>query len=121
MINDIKEQVKAVIKYSQDIEEPKVDGLIEEWAEAKKEFIDVFGGFKGVYGLNEPNGADGDEVFEVKSRVFKASGDVNNKAQIVLGESLLCFFVACLHGEYRLLLIVAAKRRRENVTSADVE
>lgn len=59
MINDIKEQVKAVIKYSQNIEEPKVDGLIEEWAEAKKRFIDAFGGFiytfpkKVSFNLNE--------------------------------------------------------------------
>ena len=45
MVNEIKEQVKAVIQYSQDIEDPEVDGLIEEWAEAKKEFIKVFGGF----------------------------------------------------------------------------
>ena len=40
----IKEQVKKVITYSQNIEEPKVDWLINSWFKAKADFITMFGG-----------------------------------------------------------------------------
>jgi hypothetical protein len=44
MYEDIKEQFKEVIRYSQDIEDPKVDYLFREWEYNKKKFIDLFGG-----------------------------------------------------------------------------
>ena len=40
----IKEQVKKVITYSQNIEEPKVDWLINSWFKAKANFITMFSG-----------------------------------------------------------------------------
>lgn len=40
----IKKQFKKVISYSQDIENPQVDSLFEQWYKAKKPFIDNFGG-----------------------------------------------------------------------------
>ena len=40
----IKEQVKKVITYSQNIEEPKVDWLINSWFKAKADFITMFSG-----------------------------------------------------------------------------
>ena len=40
----IKEEVKAVIRYSQDFStEPKVDNLIEQWAKAKESFFNMMG------------------------------------------------------------------------------
>ena len=41
MINreTIKQQVSAVLGYSQDIPEPHVDELIDNWQEAKRDFI----------------------------------------------------------------------------------
>lgn len=41
----IKQQVYDVIKYSQGIENPQVDELIEKWYKAKEKFISVFGGY----------------------------------------------------------------------------
>ena len=44
MYEDIKEQFKAVIRYSQGIEEPKIDYIFREWEENKKRFLYLFGG-----------------------------------------------------------------------------
>ena len=43
-MNIIKDQVRRVISYSQDIPDPKTDELIDQWYEAKKKFIKIFGG-----------------------------------------------------------------------------
>ena len=43
-LNIIKEQVAKVITYSQNIEEPKVNWLIDNWFKAKSNFITMFGG-----------------------------------------------------------------------------
>ena len=43
-LNIIKEQVAKVITYSQNIEEPKVNWLIDNWFKAKSNFIKMFGG-----------------------------------------------------------------------------
>lgn len=43
-IDNIKKQFKEVIAFSQDIENPKVDELFEEWLEAKRDFIEAMGG-----------------------------------------------------------------------------
>lgn len=47
-IDLIKEQVKSVISYSQNINDPKVDELIDRWLEAKRDFIECFDG-KFIY------------------------------------------------------------------------
>jgi hypothetical protein len=44
MYEDIKEQFKAVISYSQNIPDPKVDYLFREWESNKARFIKRFGG-----------------------------------------------------------------------------
>ncbi len=43
-INLIKEQVRKVIRYSQGIDDPKVDSLIDNWLIAKEDFIHYFKG-----------------------------------------------------------------------------
>ncbi len=52
MYEDIKEQFKSVISYSQDIPNPKIDLLFKEWEENKKRFINRFGGL--IYEWPEP-------------------------------------------------------------------
>ena len=37
MIDEIKQQVREVIRYSQGIENPQIDKLIEDWREAKRD------------------------------------------------------------------------------------
>lgn len=44
MLKTIKQQVYDVIQYSQNIPDPQVDDLIDKWLEAKRDFIEVFGG-----------------------------------------------------------------------------
>ena len=44
MLKTIKEQVSKVIQYSQHIPEPQVDELIDRWFEAKRDFMEAFGG-----------------------------------------------------------------------------
>lgn len=43
-IEEIKEQFKRVIEYSQGIPDPKVDHLFSQWEVSKKKFIERFGG-----------------------------------------------------------------------------
>lgn len=44
MYEDIREQFKSVIRYSQNIPEPKIDYLFREWEYQKERFIKRFGG-----------------------------------------------------------------------------
>ena len=41
---DIQEQFNKVISYSQGIPDPQTDKLFEDWMEAKRDFIEAFGG-----------------------------------------------------------------------------
>lgn len=52
MYDEIKEQFREVIAFSQGIPDPKVDILFEHWAEAKEKFIKRFGGL--IYEWPEP-------------------------------------------------------------------
>ena len=52
MYEDIKEQFKSVISYSQNIPDPKVDVLFREWETNKEKFINRFGGL--IYEWSEP-------------------------------------------------------------------
>lgn len=52
-IENIKEQFKEVIKYSQGVPNPKVDELFDEWREAKRDFIEAMGG-KLIYEYPTP-------------------------------------------------------------------
>ena len=44
MLKTIKEQVRRVVQYSQNIPDPQVDELIDKWFDAKRDFMEVFGG-----------------------------------------------------------------------------
>ncbi len=52
MYEDIREQFKSVISYSQNIPDPKVDVLFREWETNKEKFIKRFGGL--IYEWSEP-------------------------------------------------------------------
>lgn len=43
-INKIKEDFRKIIKYSQKIENPKLDELFDNWFKAKNDFIEIFNG-----------------------------------------------------------------------------
>lgn len=49
----IKEQFDKVIRYSQNIKEPKTEKLFEIWAKQKNRFIELFGN-KCIYEFPEP-------------------------------------------------------------------
>ena len=51
-LNEIKSNVKEVISYSQGIENPLIDELIDNWYQAKKDIIALFGG-KLIYTFPE--------------------------------------------------------------------
>ncbi len=52
MFADIKRQFAEVISHSQGIQNPELDELFDQWATAKKKFIDRFGGL--TYEWSEP-------------------------------------------------------------------
>ena len=64
-LNEIKSNVKEVISYSQGIENPLVDELIDNWYQAKKNIIALFGG-KLIYTFPEK------VVFHLDEREKKA-------------------------------------------------
>jgi hypothetical protein len=64
-LNEIKSSVKDVVSYSQGIENPKVDELIDNWYQAKKDIIALFGG-KLIYTFPEK------VVFHLDEREKKA-------------------------------------------------
>ena len=64
-LNEIKSNVKEVISYSQGIENPLVDELIDNWYQAKKDIIALFGG-KLIYTFPEK------VVFHLDEREKKA-------------------------------------------------
>ena len=43
MFEDIKEQVREVIRYSQGIDEPLLDNLFDDWYDGKSDFINAIG------------------------------------------------------------------------------
>ena len=47
-MQELKEQIIKVIEYSQGFTEPKVDELLENWMNAKRDFIECFNG-KMIY------------------------------------------------------------------------
>ena len=44
VLKTIKEQVRRVVQYSQNIPDPQVDELIDKWFDAKRDFMEVFDG-----------------------------------------------------------------------------
>ena len=48
MLKEIKEQVIKVVEYSQDFSDAQVDELLNNWLDAKRDFIEIFGG-KPIY------------------------------------------------------------------------
>lgn len=71
MFEDLKEQFRSVIEYSQNIPTPQVDELFERWAEAKRDFIEAFGGKLIVEMPNEMAFSIGDSEKEIKVRDFQ--------------------------------------------------
>ena len=49
--------------------------------------LDVLGRLIGAHRLDQPDGADGDQVLDVDARVLKPAGDVHHQAQVVLDEA----------------------------------
>ncbi len=62
---EIKEKFSEVIRFSQGINEPKIDELFNRWEKAKKKFIDRFGGL--VYEWSEPVEFTLDDAEKLKS------------------------------------------------------
>ena len=50
--------------------------------------LDVFGGFKGIHGLDKPDGADGDHVLDARRRCLKLFGNVHDQPQVVGDEQV---------------------------------
>ena len=75
MYSTIKEQFSQVIQYSQNIPEPELDGLFDDWAKAKAKFIKRFGGL--IYEWPEPIEFQLDDV-ERKRRATEFADDVFN-------------------------------------------
>ena len=52
-MTELKTQVSKVISYSQGIENPQVDGLLDQWYKAKKDIIDNWFNGKLIFETGE--------------------------------------------------------------------
>ena len=77
MLKTIKGQVRRVIQYSQDIPDPQVDELIDNWLRAKCHFMDLFGG-KIIWEYPLPYTFTLDEV-EKECRIEEFINYINDK------------------------------------------
>lgn len=75
MYEDIREQFKSVIRYSQNIQDPQVDYLFREWEVRKKRFIERFGGL--IYEWPEPIEFTLDET-QKKARAMEFANAVSS-------------------------------------------
>ncbi len=74
----------------------------------------------GVDGLDEADGADGDQVLDVDARVLEASGDIDHQPEVPLDEDLPGVLVSGVQAGQDLGLLLPAQGRREGVAAADV-
>lgn len=96
MFEDLKEQFRSVIEYSQNIPTPQVDELFERWAEAKRDFIEAFGGRLIIEMPNEIAFSIGDHEKEVRVRDFQCL--IENKYR---NYALSEFIDAMIEGFYK--------------------
>ena len=82
--------------------------------------LDVLVGPKGVDGLDEADGADGDQVLDVDAGVLKPAGDVHHQPQVSLDEGLTGQQLPSLQAGDPLRLLLPGQRRRQRVAAADV-
>ena len=82
--------------------------------------LDVLVGPKGVDGLDEADGADGDQVLDVDAGVLKAAGNVHHQPQIPLDEGLPHRQLASVQPGQQRRLLVPGQRRRQGVAAADI-
>ena len=111
-LEEIKEQVKSVIQYSQGIEDPKVDKLIDDWYKAKEDFISMMGN-KFIYEfpdtftftLNDSIKKDKLEEFADQCGYRYGNYDLSN----FIKDMSLDFFTNTTSKEYRYNDIVIPK------------
>ena len=82
--------------------------------------FDFFAGIEGVDRLDQTDGADAYQVFDIYAGVFELAGYVDHQPQVMFDQALPGLMVAGgqLHEETPFLL--AAERRRQNVAAADI-
>jgi hypothetical protein len=97
-IEEIKEQFKEVIRYSQEIDDPKVDKLFDRWYKAKKKFIDRFDGL--IYEWPEPIEFNLDDKEKHKSAMefvdCVQNTFNNNELAAFIDDNLIWVFVSVL-------------------------
>ena len=73
-----------------------------------------------VHPLDQPDGADGDQILDADAGVFELPGDVDHQTQVVLDEGLADFrLLAGVVGQVFLLLF-RGQRRGQALGRADV-
>ena len=82
--------------------------------------LDILVGTKRVDGLDQPDGADGDQVLDVDAGVLKAAGNVHHQPQIPLDEGLPHRQLASVQPGQQRRLLVPGQRRRQGVAAADI-
>ena len=83
--------------------------------------LDVPVGVVGAHRLDEPDGADGDEVFDAHAGILEPAGDVHHQPEVVLDEGGTGLVAAlCAKPSEKLRFLLPAERRGEGIRAADV-
>ena len=83
--------------------------------------LDVLPGVEGVDGLDESDRADGDQVFDADTGVFKPPRDVYDEPQVVLNQQGGGFCASLGQSLDGGLLLRAVERSGHGVAPADVK
>lgn len=82
--------------------------------------LDVPGGAKGVDRLDEPDGADADEILDPHPGIFKFARDIDHQAEIVGDEHIPRLWIPLFHPPEYLRLLLLGQWGRQGVRAVDV-
>ena len=75
----------------------------------------------GADGLDQSDGADGDQILQVHAGIFKPPGNVYHQPEVSFNEQLLCLRFSPFQRFQRLLLLHPLQRWGEHIAAAYVK
>ena len=82
--------------------------------------LDVLGGHKGVHRLDEPDGADGDDVLHGDAAALELARNIHHQPQVVGDEDVAAALPALFQPLKHQLFLFRGQRRRQGFRPADV-
>ena len=82
--------------------------------------LDILVGLEGIDGLDETDGANGNQILNAHAGIFKPPGNIDHQPEIVFDQRLFGRLVSGGQGGDAQLLLLGPEGRRQDVAAADV-